>query len=198
MEKSADCFYDEFFLISPGDSVNDGPNAGVPDFLDFHRIETHLDGENFKVVFYLEGIPEGFTESPPEGGASHESSDDFFWIVMIDVEGSIQDAGDIQQFEYLLSGSISLERFRTVFPPEFLSFEELFDIMLFKFAHKKDEVGATNLHQTGEAKFELSHESNSLPLSGEVPGITTDSKLQIYTVDVLNLGVDSGHDHLSC
>ncbi len=197
MEQSADCFYDEILHISPGESVNDGPTAGVPGFLDFHRIETALDGENFRIVFHLEDVPEGFTESPPAAKASHESSDDYFWIVMIDVDGTIQDAGDIQQFDYMLSGSISLERFRTESPPEFMRFEELFNIMLFRFDHDKEEVIAS-LHGTGEAKFELSHESNSLTLHGEVPGITTDSKLQIYTVSVLDLGEETGHDYVSC
>ena len=198
MAQSADCFYNAILHISPGDSVNDGPTAGVPDFLDFHRIETLLDGENFKVVFYLEGIPEGFTESPPAERASRESSDDYFWLVMIDVEGTIEDAGDIQQFEYMLSGSISLERFRTESPPEFMSFEELLDIILFRFDHDKEEVGDASLHETGKAKFELSYESNSLTLSGNVPGITTDSKLQIYTLDVLDPGEETGHDFVSC
>ncbi|MDE0310751.1 MAG: hypothetical protein OXI52_00695 [Caldilineaceae bacterium] len=197
-EQSADCFYNEILHISPGDSVDDGPTAGVPDFLDFHRIETLLDGENFKVVFYLEDIPEGFTESPPAEKVSHESSDDYFWLVMIDVEGTIQDAGDIQQFDYLLSGSISLKRFRTGPPPEFMRFEELLNVMLFRFDHEKEEVGDASLQETGEARFELSHESNSLTLRGEVPGITTDSKLQIYTLDVLDHGGETGHDYLSC
>ena len=198
MEQSADCFYNEILHISPGDSVTDGPTEGVPDFLDFHRIETFLDGENFKVVFYLEGIPEGFTESPPAERASRESSDDYFWLVMIDVEGTIEDAGDIQQFEYMLSGSISLERFRTESPPEFMSFEELLDIILFRIDRDKEEVGDEHLHETGKAMFELSHESNSLTLSGDVPGITTDSKLQIYTLEVLSLDEESGHDFVSC
>ena len=198
MEQSADCFYNEILHISPGDSINDGPTAGVPDFLDFHRIETILDGENVKVVFYLEGIPEGFTESPPAEKTSLESSDDYFWIVLIDVEGTIEDAGDIQQFEYLLSGSISLKRFRTGSPPEFMRFEELLNIILFRFDHDKGEVGDESLHETGKARFELSHESNSLTLSGDVPGITTDSKLQIYTLDVLDLGEEKGHDFVSC
>ena len=66
---------------------------------DFGRIETLLDGESFKVVFYLEDIPEGFTESPPAERPSRDSSYDYFWIVKIDVEGTIQDAGDIQQVE---------------------------------------------------------------------------------------------------
>jgi len=198
MEQSADCFYNEILHISPGESVDDGPTAGVPDFLDFHRVETLLDGENFKVVFYLEDIPEGFTESPPVEKASHESSDDYFWIVMIDVEGRIRDAGDFQQFDYLLSGSISLKQFRTESPPEFMSFEELLNVILFRFDHEKEEVGDASLQETGEAKFELSHESNSLTFSGEVPGITTDSKLQIYTIDILNLGEATGHDYVSC
>jgi len=198
MEQSANCFYNEFLHISPGDSANDGTTAGVPDFLDFHRIETLLDGENFKVVFYLEGIPEGFTESPPVEEASHESSDDYFWIVMIDVEGTIRDAGDIQQFDYMLSGSISLKRFRTESPPEYMSFEELLNVILFRFDHDKEEVDDASLQESGEAKFELSHASNTLTFSGEVPGITTDSKLQIYTLDVFNLDEETGHDYLSC
>jgi len=198
MEQSGDCFFNELLHISPGDSANDGPTAGVPDFLDFHRIETLLDGENFKVVFYLEDIPEGFTESPPVEEASHDSSDDYFWIVMIDVEGLIKDANDFQQFDYMLSGSISLKRFRTGPPPEFMSFEELLNVILFRFDHEKEEVGDASLQETGEAKFEFSRESNSLTLSGEVPGITTGSKLQIYTVDVLNLDEETGHDYVSC
>ena len=198
MEQSADCFHNEFLHISPGDSVNDGPTAGVPDFLDFHRIETLLDGENFKVVFYLEDIPEGFTESPPAEEVSLEDSDDYFWIVMIDVEGTIKDIGDIQQFEYMLSGSISLKQFRTESPPEYKSFEELLNINLYRFAHDKEEVDDASLHGIGKAKFELSHEFNSLTLSGEVPGITTGSKLQIYTLDILDLGEETGHDFVSC
>ncbi len=198
MEQSADCFYNELLHISPGESADDGPTAGVPDFLDFHRIETVLDGENLKVVFYLEGIPEGFTESPPAKEASHESSDDYFWIVMIDVEGTTKDAGDIQQFEYMLSGSISLKQFRTESPPEYKRFEELLNISLFRFVHDKEEVVDASLHETGNAKFELAYESNSLTLSGNVPGITTDSRLQIYTVDVLDLGEETGHDFVSC
>ena len=198
MEQSADCFYNAILHISPGDSVNDGPTAGVPDFLDFHRIETLLDGENFKVVFYLEGIPEGFTESPPAEKASLESSDDYFWIVLIDVEGTIKDVGDIQQFEYMLTGSMSLERFRMKSPPEFMRFEELLNIILFRFDHGKEGVGEASLHETGEATFELARESNSLTLSGDVPGITTDSKLQIYTLDALDPGEETGHDYVSC
>ena len=198
MEQSADCLYNEILHISPGDSVTDGPTEGVPDFLDFHRIETFLDDENFKVVFYLEGIPEGFTESPPAEKAGGEFSDDYFWIVMINLEGTIEDAGDIQQFDYLLSGSMSLERFRMESPPEFMSFEELLNIILFRIDRNKEEVGDERLHETGKAMFELSHESNSLTLSGDVPGITTDSKLQIYTIDVLDLGEETGHDYVSC
>ena len=117
---------------------------------------------------------------------------------MIDLEGTIKDAGDIQQFEYLLSGSMSLDQFRTESPPEFMRFEELLNILLFRFDHDKEEVSDASLHETGKAKFELSHESNSLTLSGEVPGITTDSKLQIYTLDVLALGEETGHDFVSC
>ena len=198
MEQSTDCFYDEILHISPGESVNDGPTAGVPGFLDFHRIETALDGENFKIVFHLEDLPEGFTESPPAATAGHESSDDYFWIVLIDVEGTIQDAGDFQQFDYMLVGSISLERFRTDSPPEFMSFEELLNIILFRVDHDKEEVGEARLHETGKTTFELSHGPNSLTLNGEVPGITTDSKLQIYTLDDLNLGGETGHDYVSC
>ncbi|MCY4412423.1 MAG: hypothetical protein OXC27_18365 [Caldilineaceae bacterium] len=198
MEQSADCFYNEILHISPGESADDGPTAGVPDFLDFHRIETVLDGENLKVVFYLEGIPEGFTKSPPAKGAIFDSSDDYFWIVLIDVEGTTKDASDIQQFEYMLGSSISLKQFRTKSPPEYKSFEELLSISLYRFVHDKKEVREASLHETGEAKFELSHESNSLTLSGEVPGITTDSKLEIYTVNVLDLGEETGHDYVSC
>lgn len=196
-EHSADCFYNEFLHISPGESVDDGPTAGVPDFLDFHRIETLLDGENFKVVFYLEGIPEAFTESPPKG-ASHEPSDDYYWIVMIDVEGTVRKASDFQQFDYLLSGSISLEQFRTESPPEFMRFEALLNVNLFRLVHDKEEHGDASLQETGKAKFELSHESNSLTLSGEVPGITTASKLQIYTLDIFDHGEERGYDYVSC
>lgn len=198
MEQSADCMFGEILLISPGDSVNDGPTEGVPDFIDFHRIETHLDGENFKVVFYLEGVPEGFTESPPAEKPSNEVSDDYFWIVMIDVEGTIDDVDDIKQYEYMLSGSISLERFRAKSPPEYMSFEELLNFGLFRFHHDDGTVVKAMLREAAKAEFKLSHESNSLTLSGDVPGLTTDSKLQIYTLDVLDPGVEAGHDFVNC
>ena len=159
-------------MIAPGQTVNDGVTDTLPAHMDITEVSTTLDGETLTVVFHLRDIPETL-EFNREG--VRDDMLEYLWSVSIDVDND-RETGDFRGDDYSMSAS----RFRH---PSFsdagghLPIEEAVQVDTWQM----DATGAASL---GRASIEVSPEENTITLVGDIPGITSQSRLEFETYDL--------------
>ena len=166
--------------VTPGDTVTDDVSDVSAAHIDITEINTSLSGEKLTVVFHLRDVPESLTF---DRTGLMEGTMEYSWEVAIDVD---DDRGTgYGGFEYLLSA------YHIFFQSESsgettVPLGEIVDASTWK-------VHPTSFSSLEDASLEISAEADTITLSGEIPGITSESRLTFETSDVMR-----GSDHVEC
>ena len=138
--------------------------------MDITKVSTSLSGETLTVVFHLRDVPETLTFN--RTGIS-ENFTEYAWVVVVDVDNDRETGSG--GFEYQMLASYSV-------PPS----EEGSNAK----AHieSKMKVSVWSLEPgsampAADATLEVSPEEDTITLSGNIPGITTESRLAFRTND---------------
>ena len=170
-------------MIAPGQTVIDGVSDTLPAYMDIIEVSTTLDGETLAVVFHLRDLPETL-EFNREGVRADML--EYVWSVSIDVDNDRGTGGYLGD-EYSMSAS----RFRhSSFSDEgiHLPIEEVVQVDIWKM--DPYGLGAASLSR---ASIEVSSEENTITLVGDIPGITSASRLEFEAYDILH-----GHEQVVC
>ena len=170
-------------MIAPGQTVLDGITDTLPAYMDITEVSTTLTGETLAVVFHLRDLPETL-EFNREGVRADML--EYLWSVSIDVDNDRKTGGYLGD-EYTMSAS----RFRH---PSFsdagvhLPIEEAVQVDTWKM--DPYGLGAAYL---SSASIEVSSEENTITLVGDIPGITSESRLEFEVYDFLH-----GYEQVTC
>ena len=168
-------------MIAPGQTVLDGISDTLPAYMDITKVSTVLDGETLTVVFHLRDLPETL-EFDREGVRANML--EYVWSVSIDVDND-RETGDLRGEDYAMSAS------RFVHPSSsgagvLLPIEEAVQANFWQI----DAIGGAIL---SEISLEVSSEENTITLVGDIPGITSQSRLVFEAYDFLN-----GSEQVTC
>ncbi len=170
-------------MIAPGQTVIDGITDTLPAYMDITKVSTTLDGETLAVVFHLRDLPETLEFNRE---SVRENMLEYGWSVSIDVDNDRETGGYLGD-EYSMSAS----RFRL---PSFsdagvhLPIEQAVQVDTWKM----DPYGLGAAHLS-RASIEVSSEENTITLVGDIPGITSQSRLEFEVYDFLH-----GYAQVTC
>ncbi|MCY3991331.1 MAG: hypothetical protein OXF50_08925 [Caldilineaceae bacterium] len=170
-------------MIAPGHTVSDGITDTLPAYMDITEVSTTLDGETLAVVFHLRDLPETL-EFNREGVRA--TMLEYAWSVSIDVDNDRETGGYLGD-EYSMSAS----RFRHSSLSDagvHLPIEAAVQANTWKM--DPDGLGAAYL---SSASIEVSSEENTITLVGDIPGITSESRLVFEAYAFLH-----GHEQVTC
>ena len=170
-------------MIAPGQTVIDGITETLPAYMDITEVSTTLDGETLAVVFHLRDLPE--TLAFNREGVRADMLE-YLWSVSIDVDNDRKTGGYLGD-EYTMSAS----RFRhSSFSDAgvHLPIEEAVQVDTWKM----DPYGLGAASLSG-ASIEVSSEENTITLVGDIPGITSESRLVFEAYDFLH-----GSEQVTC
>ncbi len=164
--------------VMPGERVSDDVSEFLAAHMDVTEISTSLAGETLKVVFHFRDVPEALTFN--RAGVPGDRLE-YSWEVSIDVDAD-QDTG-VSGFEYLLSsmhvshgGASGRDRSAAITT----------DILQTNtWQLNPDGSPYRDMDFLGWARIEVSAEEDTITLSGEIPGITTESQLAFGVYDYL-------------
>ena len=171
----ADSCQSDDAVIRPGQRVIDAVSDALPAYMDITEVSTTLTGdETLAVVFHLRDVPETLEFS------RKSVSDDrleYKWAVMVDVDNDAE-TGGFSGDDYTMSAS------RFVHPSSsgegvHLPIEEAVQANSW-------QVDATGGAYLSSVSIEVSPEENTITLVGDIPGITSESRLVFEAYDVLN------------
>ena len=166
--------------VTPGDTVTDDVSDVSAAHIDITEVSTSLSGETLTVVFHLRDVPESLTF---DRTGLEEGTMEYSWEVAIDVDN---DRGTgAGGFEYLLSA------YHIVYLSESsgestVPLGEIVDASTW-------EVHHMSFSSFAGASLDISAEADTITLTGEIPGITSESRLTFETSDV-----KSGSDQVEC
>ncbi|MDE0077789.1 MAG: hypothetical protein OXO50_09730 [Caldilineaceae bacterium] len=160
-------------LTTPGQTVSDEIEGATDPYMDITKVSTSLSGETLTVVFHLRDVPETLTFN--RTGIS-ENFTEYAWVVVVDVDNDRETGSGGFEYQMLASYSVppSEEGSNTKAPIE-----------------SKMKVGVSSLEPgsampAADATLEVSPEEDTITLSGNIPGITTESRLAFRTYDYLD------------
>ncbi|MCY3897656.1 MAG: hypothetical protein OXF86_03735 [Caldilineaceae bacterium] len=158
-------------VTAPGQTVWDEIEGATDPHMDITRVDTSLAGETLTVVFHLRDVPETLTFNRPGISANYM---EYGWVVVIDTDNDRETGSG--GFEYQMLASYSV-------PPS----EEGSNAKAPIESKMKVSVwslgpGGSSMPAAG-AILEVSPEEDTITLSGNIPGITTESRLAFRTND---------------
>ena len=173
---------DSSAAVAPGRTVTNDVSNALPAHIDITEVSTTLAGETLTAVFHLRDVPATLTF---DRTGVEENDLEYRWEVWIDVDGNRETGPG--GFDYSLSTSHFV-----------LSPESGRNTVASMTAFGKVQTNVWKLAQMSaamisDASLEVSVQENTLTLSGEIPGITADSRLAFQTYDYL-----VGSDDVAC
>ena len=179
----ADSCQSDSAAIRPGQSVVAAVSETLPAYMDITEVSTALtDDGRLVVVFHLRDVPETLEFNRKD---VPKDALEYSWEVSVDVVDD-RETG-LQGADYSLSASYF------VFSPSsdeggHLSIEEA--VQVDTWTMDPDGLGAAFLSSAG---IEVSSEENTITLVGEIPGITSASRLEFEAYDFLH-----GSEQVAC
>ncbi len=155
-------------LTGPGQTVTDEIEGATDPYLDITKVSTSLSGETLTVVFHLRDVPETLTFN--RSGMS-ENHLEYAWVVVIDTDNDRETGSGGFEYQMVASHSVTpSEEGRNAKAP----------------IESKVEVSVRSLESgssmsTADATLEVSSEEDTITLTGDIPGITTESRLAFRT-----------------
>ena len=166
--------------VTPGDTVTDDVSDVSAAHIDITEVSTSLSGETLTVVFHLRDVPESLTF---DRTGLEEGTMEYSWEVAIDVDN---DRGTgAGGFDYLLSAYHIFYQSESS-GESTVPLGEIVDASTW-------EIHSTSFSSLEDASLEISAEADTITLTGEIPGITSESRLTFETSDV-----KSGSDQVEC
>ena len=166
--------------VTPGDTVTDDVSDVSAAHIDITEINTSLSGETLTVVFHLRDLPESLTF---DSTGLAKGTMEYSWQVAIDVDND-RGTGD-RGFEYLLSAYHITDLSEGK--------DELFSPIGENVEASTWELHPMSFSSIEDASVEISAEADTITITGQIPGITSESRLTFETFDV-----HSGIDHVTC
>ena len=168
-------------IIRPNQTVTDSISDALPSHMDIIEVSTVLDGETLTVVFHLRDVPETL-EFNRDG--VWEDMLEYNWNVMVDVDNDAE-TGGFSGEDYTMSAS------RFVHPSSsgegvHLPIEEGVQANSW-------QVDATVGAYLSAISLAVSSEENTITLVGDIPGITSASRLEFEAYDFLH-----GSEQVAC
>ena len=172
--------------VTPGESVSDDVSDALPAHLDVTEISTSLSGETLTAVFHFRDLPETWTFD--RSGVPEEVVE-YSWEVSVDVDGDPESG--FEGIEYILS-SIH------VTPPVFIARDRsaaiaMDDVQTNTWVLKSAGGAFPDIDFLSWARIEVSAEEDTITLSGDIPGISADSRLTFGVYDYLG-----GEEEIGC
>ena len=168
-------------LTRPGQTVTDEIEGAAAAYVDITKVSTSLSGETLTVVFHLRDVPE--TLEFNRNGV-REDMLEYNWNVMVDVDNDAE-TGGFSGEDYTMSASRfvhSSSSGETVHQP----IEEAVQANSW-------QVDATGGAYLSEISLAVSSEENTITLVGDIPGITSESRLEFEAYDFLH-----GSEQVAC
>ena len=179
--KPQDQLCDPEAIVVPGQTVTDEISGTLPAHTDIVGVTTVISGETLTVVFQLRDLSESLTFNRPGVG---ESFLEYGWEVSVDVDNNLGTGP--KGFEYTLSALYF------VLPG---ASGKSTSVPIGEKVHgtigKIDPDGA--IYYRESAGIEVSAQANTIELSGTIPGISADSRLEFNSYDFLG-----GSDETGC
>ena len=169
-------------IISPGQTVIDGITETLLAYMDIIEISTTLTGETLAVVFHLRDVPETLEFNRKDVA---EDLLEYNWMVSIDADNDAE-TGDFLGDDYSLSAS------HFVHPS---SSGEAVHLPLSQGLQANSwqmEAGGAAVYLSS-ISIEVSNVENTITLTGDIPGITSQSRLVFETYDFLE-----GSEQIAC
>ena len=160
-------------LSGPGQTVTDESEGITDPYMDITKVSTSLSGETLTVVFHLRDVPENLTFN--RRGMS-ENYLEYAWVVVIDVDNDRETGSGGFEYQMLASHSVP--------PAEDGSNAKAPIESKVKVSVQSLEPGSSM--STADATLEVSSEEDTITLSGDIPGITTESRLAFRTYGYLD------------
>ena len=173
---------DSSAAVAPGRTVTNDVSNTLPAHVDITEVSTTLSGETLTAVFHLREVPETLTF---DRTGVKDNDLEYEWEVRIDVDGNRETGPG--GFDYSLSTShyARLSDSGSDSVASITAFGKV-QTNVWKLAQMSAAV-------ISDASLEVSVQENTLTLSGEIPGITADSRLAFQTYDYL-----VGSDDVAC
>ena len=159
--------------VAPGQTATDDVLDVSAAYLDIVEVNTSLSGEILTVVFHFRDIPETLTFNRTNTSAE---SIEYMWEVSVDVDAN-QETGDGGS-EYLLSAYHIVPLAHMGDNTE-AAIEDVAEASVWE---RQSEGSIRTLR---DASLEVSSETDTMILSGRIPGITPDSRLTFRTHEYL-------------
>ena len=159
--------------VAPGQTATDDVLDVSAAYLDIVEVNTSLSGEILTVVFHFRDIPETLTFNRTNTSAE---STEYMWEVSVDVDAN-QETGDGGS-EYLLSAYHIVPLAHMGDNTE-AAIEDVAEASVWE---RQSEGSIRTLR---DASLEVSSETDTMILSGRIPGITPDSRLTFRTHEYL-------------
>ena len=173
---------DSSAAVAPGRTVTNDVSNALPAHIDITEVSTTLAGETLTAVFHLRDVPETLTF---DRTGVEDNDLEYRWEVWIDVDGN-RETGSYG-FDYSLSAS------HFVLSPESGRNTVASMTAFGKVQTNVWKLSPMSAAVISDASLEVSVQENTLTLSGEIPGITADSRLAFQTYDYL-----VGSDDVAC
>ena len=173
---------DSSAAVAPVRTVTDDVSNALPAHVDITEVSTTLAGETLTAVFHLRDVPATLTF---DRTGVEENDLEYRWEVWIDVDGNRETGPG--GFDYSLSAShfARLSDSGSNSVASMTAFGKV-QTNVWKLAQMSAAVIA-------DASLEVSTQEKTLTLSGEIPGITVESRLAFQTYDYLG-----GSDDVAC
>ena len=173
-----------FLTLNPGESADDPVAMNIPGYIDIVRVETALAGEILTATLHLRELPEQL-EFSRKGAAS--DSPEYMWMMHIDTD--LIEESELERFEYMFGAFAMMNIGMTGGKPTMLPLEEGLQVILWN-TRSPDRLGSV----LTDSSKSISHELNTISLTGEISGISPSANLIFNTVDML---LDA-YDGVSC
>ncbi len=164
--------------IAPGQTVADDASDALDAHIDIVEVNTTLSGQTLTVVFHLRDVPEALTF---DRTGMRDRRLEYEWTVSIDVDNNLETGFGGLDYDLSASHFVGVSG-RNITAP--IEDKVQVDTM------KRHESGPSYL---GPASIEVSPQADTITLSGEIPGITSESRLVFQAY-----GYANGSDKVVC
>ena len=191
-EPTGPCISDERALLI-GETVEAEPSDYLPGYIDIVKVESTLLDDELTVVFHLRDIPEEITfyrEGLETGYVEYS------WDVMIFDSGHIEPWVDFRdrqsRFKYQLNTAHYAKAGESLVPTSD-AISNIADTNVWEFKEKEDKEKSYYTQALWSAELKVSHENNTLTMTGHVPEMSSESLLLVETYDYFH-----GNDRIHC
>ena len=171
------------------------PSFDLPGYIDLVKVESRLHKHVLTVVLHLREIPEELTFYREGTGSTHA---EYSWSVLVSESGNVAnwtDQGErTMRFRHRIMTTHFARREESKMPRTgtIADIAET-EVWVLKRSDENQEANPWSVQPLWEASIDVSHEQNSLTMSGYIPHISRESLLVFETYDHLN-----GHDRIRC